>query len=64
MPRLTHERDCPCADSARRRKAGEAEAAVDPLSLPEVKAAVERASFEVLVGFQLNERQLAYNATR
>jgi hypothetical protein len=48
----------------RKRRAGDADAAVDPLSDPEVKAAVARASFEVLVGFQLNEKQLAYNATR
>jgi hypothetical protein len=49
---------------SRRRKAGDSDAAVDPLSLPEVKAAIARASFEVLLGFQLDERQLAYNATR
>lgn len=48
----------------RKRKAGDTDAAVDPLSDPEVKAAVARASFEVLVGFQLDEGQLAYNATR
>ena len=48
----------------RKRKAGDTDAAVDPLSDPEVKAAVARSSFEVLVGFQLNETQLAYNATR
>ncbi|MCT2559691.1 hypothetical protein N0B51_11940 [Tsuneonella sp. YG55] len=48
----------------RRRKAGEEDAAIDPLSDPEVKAAVARATFEVLVGFQLTEQQLAYNATR
>jgi hypothetical protein len=48
----------------RKRKAGDADAAVDPLSDPEVKAAVARASFELLVGFQLSEDQLAYNATR
>jgi hypothetical protein len=48
----------------RRRKAGEADAAVDPLTRPEVKAAVARATFEMLVGFQLTEAQLAYNATR
>lgn len=46
------------------RKAGEADAAVDPLTDPEVKAAVARASFEVLVGFQLTQDQLNYNATR
>ena len=48
----------------RKREAGEAEAAVDPLSEPEVRAAIARASFELLVGFQLNQAQLAYNATR
>ncbi len=31
---------------------------------PDVKAALARAEFEVLVGFQLNQDQLAYNATR
>jgi hypothetical protein len=48
----------------RKRKAGEDDAAVDPLSDPAVKAAVARATFELLVGFQLTEQQLAYNATR
>lgn len=48
----------------RRRKAGDADAAVDPLSRPEVKAAIDRASFEMLLGFQLTPDQLAYNATR
>jgi hypothetical protein len=48
----------------RRRKAGEDEAAIDPLSQPEVKAAIARATFEVLVGFQLSQDQLTYNATR
>jgi hypothetical protein len=37
----------------RKRKAGDADAAVDPLAEPDVKAAVARATFEVLVGFQL-----------
>jgi hypothetical protein len=48
----------------RKRKAGDAAAAVDPLSEPDVRAAIARASFELLVGFQLNQDQLAYNATR
>lgn len=48
----------------RKRKAGEADAAVDPLAEPAVRAAVARASFELLVGFQLTQDQLAYNATR
>ncbi len=48
----------------RKRRAGDTDAAVDPLSEPEVRAAVTRANFEVLLGFQLDEKQLAYNATR
>ena len=48
----------------RKRKAGDSDAALDPLADPEVQAAVERATFELLVGFQLDEKQLAYNATR
>lgn len=48
----------------RRRKAGEEDAAVDPLSQPEVRQAVLRATFEALVGFQLTDAQLRYNATR
>lgn len=48
----------------RRRKAGDLDAAVDPLAEPDVKAAVARATFELLVGFQLDDSQLAYNATR
>ena len=48
----------------RPRKAGDADAAVDPLADPTVRAAVERASFELLVGFQMSQDQLAYNATR
>ena len=48
----------------RERKAGDADAAIDPLADPSVRAAVQRASFEFLVGFQLTPEQLAYNATR
>jgi len=48
----------------RKRKAGDEDAAVDPLSTPEVRQAVLRASFETLVGFQLTADQLKYNATR
>jgi len=47
-----------------KRRAGDADAATDPLTDPEVKAAVTRAHFEVLVGFQLNDAQIKYNATR
>lgn len=48
----------------RKRKAGDIDAATDPLSRPEVRAAVNRATFEVLLGFQLSQDQLTYNATR
>lgn len=48
----------------RRRRAGEAEAAIDPLAEPEVRTAVARATFELLIGFQLTDDQLQYNATR
>ncbi|WP_120076875.1 hypothetical protein [Aurantiacibacter odishensis] len=48
----------------RRRRAGDQSAAIDPLTEPDVRAAVARATFELLVGFQLTEEQLAYNATR
>jgi len=47
-----------------RRKAGDESAAIDPLSRPEVRTAVAQATFELLVGFQLTQEQLAYNATR
>jgi hypothetical protein len=48
----------------RPRKAGEVEAAIDPLADPGVRAAVSNATFEHLVGFQLTTDQLRYNATR
>lgn len=48
----------------RKRKAGDQDAAIDPLSIPEVRAAVARASFELLVGFQLTQDQLEYNVRR
>jgi hypothetical protein len=48
----------------RERKAGDPDAAVDPLDDPRVRDAVRAATFEVLVGFQLTRDQLAYNATR
>lgn len=47
----------------RRRRAGEQDAAIDPLSEPAVREAVARATFELLVGFQLSNEQLEYNAT-
>jgi hypothetical protein len=48
----------------RKRKAGDADAAIDPLSTPKIREAVQRATFEHLIGFQLTQEQLRYNATR
>lgn len=48
----------------RKRRAGDADAALDPMADPEVRAAIQRASFELLIGFQLTEDQLRYNVTR
>lgn len=48
----------------RKRRPGDADAALDPMQDPEIRAAVLRASFEMLVGFQLTEDQLRYNVTR
>ena len=48
----------------KKRKATDADASIDPMTDPEVRSAVNRASFELLVGFQLSNDQLAYNATR
>lgn len=47
-----------------KRKAGDADAAIDPFAQPDVKAALQRTSFELLVGFNLTQDQLRYNATR
>lgn len=48
----------------RKRRAGDADAAIDPLTEPDVKAAVTRATFELLLGFQLDDAQLAANVRR
>jgi hypothetical protein len=48
----------------RPRKAGEVEAAIDPMSDPRVSRAVANATFEHLVGFELTQDQIRYNATR
>jgi hypothetical protein len=48
----------------RERRPGDPNAAVDPMADPAVRAAVDRARFEVLLGFQLEPDQLRYNATR
>ena len=37
---------------------------VDPMSDPKIRDAVAQATFEHLVGFQLTDEQLRYNATR
>ncbi|MCJ7422075.1 hypothetical protein [Sphingomicrobium astaxanthinifaciens] len=52
------------AELTRKRRAGDVDAAIDPLSRPEIRSAVARASFEQLVGFQLTPEQLRYNATK
>lgn len=48
----------------RKRRAGDQDAAVDPLSQPDVKAALARANFELLVGFQLTDAQLQFNVRK
>ena len=48
----------------RPRKAGDASAAIDPMTDPAVRTAVANATFEHLVGFQLTEQQLRYTVTR
>jgi hypothetical protein len=48
----------------RDRRPGDPQAAIDPMADPAVRAAVQRARFEVFVGFELDEEQLRYNATR
>jgi len=52
------------AKLTQRRKTGDVNAAIDPLSDPVVRAAVARSTFEHLIGFQLSQAQLRYNATR
>ena len=52
------------AKLTQKRKSGDVNAAIDPLSDPVVRAAVARATFEHLIGFQLTQAQLQYNATR
>ena len=48
----------------RDRRPGDPDAAIDPMADPAVRAAVERARFELLIGFELTADQLRYNATR
>ncbi|WP_205421032.1 hypothetical protein [Sphingomonas mesophila] len=52
------------AELTRKRKVGDADAAVDPMTDPKIRDAVANATFEHLVGFQLTDEQLRYNATR
>ena len=46
------------------RKVGDPDAAIDPMSDPAIRTAVANASFSHLVGFELTQEQLKYNATR
>ncbi len=48
----------------RKRKATDLDAAVDPMSDPATRDAVRAASFELLIGFQLDENALAYNIAK
>ena len=49
---------------SRKRKSGDVDAAIDPLADPEVRAALRAASFELLIGFQVDEAGLAYNVAK
>ena len=51
-------------DLNRRRKPGDADASIDPMADPRIRSAVNQANFEHLIGFQLTDAQLAYNAGR
>jgi hypothetical protein len=48
----------------RKRKSGQDDASIDPLADPVVRDQINRANFELLIGFQLTNDQLQYNATR
>lgn len=48
----------------RKRNPGDVDAALDPLADPSVRDALAAVSFEHLIGFQLTDEQIAYNATR
>ncbi|WP_448581503.1 hypothetical protein [Thermaurantiacus sp.] len=49
---------------SRERKPTDPDALVDPMSDPVVRAAIRATSFEVLLGFQLDDASLAYNVAR
>lgn len=48
----------------RERKPGDPDAALDPMADPAVRAALQRTSFELLIGFNLTQDQLKYNVMR
>lgn len=48
----------------KKRRSGTDDAAIDPLADPAVREQISRATFELLIGFQLTSDQLQYNATR
>ncbi len=48
----------------RKRKPGDPDASIDPMAKPEVREAVRKASFELLVGFQLDNEAIAYNIAK
>lgn len=48
----------------RKRKPTDADASIDPMADPRTRATVAQSNFELLVGFQLNQDQIAYNATK
>ncbi|QMW24516.1 hypothetical protein H3309_04060 [Sandaracinobacteroides saxicola] len=52
------------AKITRERRPEDPDALTDPLANPQVRAAVRAASFEVLVGFQLDDAALAYNVAK
>lgn len=56
--------DAVTREITRERKPGDADAAIDPLAAPEARSALRNASFELLVGFQLDESAIAYNITK
>lgn len=51
-------------DIRRNRKPGDEDAATDPMARADVRDAINRTSFELLIGFNLTPAQLQYNATR
>ena len=48
----------------KRRRADDPDALTDPMAAPDVRAAMRATSFEVLVGFQLDDPALAYNVLK